>query len=135
MAIRDNYPFSHYPMYASFSDHTFYVYVAGKNDKPLALQKVTGGIRTSKLKKPYERDLDKKRRELRKRKRDLTADERREAGEQALAQVYRNCTPAARARLEKEAPIKLYHVDIYMREGKVDELPPQFIAEIDLPPK
>ena len=59
----------------------------------------------------------------------------REAGEQALAQVYRNCTPPARARLEKQAPIKLYHVDIYMHEGKVDERPPQFIAEIDLPPK
>ena len=135
MALRDNYPFSHYPMYASFTDHTFYVFVTGKDDQPLALETVTGGIRTGKLKKPYDRDLDKKRRELGKRKRNLTAEQRREAGEQALAQVYRNCTPPAKARLEKQAPIKLYHVDIYMHEGKVDERPPQFIAEIDLPPK
>ena len=134
MALRDNYPFSHYPMYASFSDHTYYVYVAGKDDKPLALQRVTDGIRTSKLKKPYNRDLDRKRKELGKRTRHLTAEERREAGEQALAQVYRNCDPAARERLEKQAPIRLYHVDIYMEAGKVDERPPQFIAEIDLPP-
>ena len=135
MALRDNYPFSHYPMYASFSDHTYYVYVAGKDDKPLALQEVTDGIRTSKLKKPYNSDLDKKRRQLGKRTRHLSAEERREAGEQALAQVYRNCNPAARERLEKLAPLRLYHVDIYMEEGKVDERPPQFIAEIDLPPK
>ena len=80
MALRDNYPFSHYPMYASFSDHTYYVYVAGKDDKPLALQKVTDGIRTSKLKKPYNTDLDKKRKELGKRTRHLSAEERREAG-------------------------------------------------------
>lgn len=136
MALRDNYPFSHYPMYASFSDHTYYVFVADKDDKPIALQKVTKGIRTSKLKKPYNRDLDKKRKELGKRRtRHLTAEERREAGEQALAQVYRNCNPVAKASLEKLAPIKLYHVDIYMEEGRVDERPPQFIAEIDLPPK
>jgi len=135
MALRDNYPFSHYPMYASFTDHTFYVYVAGKDDQPLALETVTGGIRTGKLKKPYDRDIDKKRRQLGKRKRNLTPEERREAGEQALTQVYRNCTPPARARLEKQAPIKLYHVDIYMREGRVDERPPQLIAEIELPPK
>jgi len=135
MALRDNYPFSHYPMYASFSDHTYYVYVAGKDDKPLALQEVTDGIRTSKLKKPYNSDLDKKRRQLGKRTRHLSAEERREAGEQALAQVYRNCNPAARERLEKLAPLRLYHVDIYMEEGKVDERPPQFVAEIDLPPK
>jgi len=135
MALRDNYPFSHYPMYASFTDHTYYVFVAGKDDQPLALETVTAGIRTGKLKKPYDRDLDSKRKDLHKRKRNLTVEERREAGEQALAQVYRNCTPPARARLEKQAPIKLYHVDIYMHEGKVDERPPQFIAEIDLPPK
>lgn len=135
MALRDNYPFSHYPMYASFSDHTYYVYVAGKDDKPLALQKVTDGIRTSKLKKPYNTDLDKKRKELGKRTRHLSAEERREAGEQALAQIYRNCNPVARERLEKLAPIRLYHVDIYMEKGRVDERPPQFIAEIDLPPK
>ena len=135
MALRDNYPFSHYPMYATFSDHTYYVFVAGKDDKPLGLQAVTDGIRTSKLKKSYNSDLEKKRRHLGKRTRNLTAEERREAGEQALAQVYRNCSQTARARLEKLAPIKLYHVDIYMEEGKVEEKPPEFIAEMDLPPQ
>ena len=136
MAMRDNYPFSHYPMYASFSDHTYYVFVAGKDDQPLPLEDVTNGIRTGKLKKPYNSDIGKKRKQLGKRRtRDLTAEERREAGKRALAQVYRNCSPTAKARLEKLAPIKLFHVDIYMKESTVDERPPEFIAEIDLPPK
>ena len=121
MAMRDNYPFSHYPMYASFSDHTYYVFVAGKDDQPLPLKKVTSiGIRTSKLKKSYNRDIDRKRKELGKRTRHLTVEERREAGEQALAQIYRNCDQASRKQLEKLAPIKLFHVDIYMKEKTVD---------------
>jgi hypothetical protein len=134
MAIRDNYPFSHFPMYASFSDHTYYVYVADKDDQPVPLQELTG-IRTSKLKKPYDKDLDKARKKLDKRKRELSAAERSEAGATALRQAYRNAGAEGMAKLEALAPLKLYHVDIYMRDGEVNECPAEFIAEIELPLK
>ena len=134
MAIRDNYPFSHFPMYASFSDHTFYVYVADGEGNPIPLQDITG-TRTSKLKKPYDKDLNAVRRKLDKRKRELTVEERREAGERALAQIYRNTNDTAKAALEALAPLRLYHVDIYMVDGEVDERKAELVAQIELPPK
>ena len=132
--VRDNYPLSHFPMYSTFSDHTFYVYVGGGDGEAIPLQTLTG-IRTSKLKKPYDRRLDKERKRLKKRKRELTAEERRPAGEESLRQLYANSSVEARARLEAHSPLQLYHVDIYLKDGEVDERPAELIATLELPPQ
>lgn len=134
MALRDNYPFSHFPMYARFTDHTYYVYVCDGEGKPIPIQNLTG-IRTSKIKKPYDKDLDAVRKTNGKRKRELNAAEKEAAGVSALAQIWRNSNERNRERLLEHSPLKLYHVDIYVRDGKIDERPAEFIAELALPPK
>ncbi len=40
--IKENYPVSHFPMYDSFERSTFYLYVAGADGSPIALQTLTG---------------------------------------------------------------------------------------------
>jgi hypothetical protein len=35
LLVKENYPFSHFPMYKGFEDHTYYYYVASEN-QPLA---------------------------------------------------------------------------------------------------
>jgi len=133
-AARDNYPFSHFPMYDRFTDHTFYVFVADRDDQPVPLQDLTS-IRTSRLKKPYDKDLNVIRKELGKRKRELTAAECAPAGRRALEQLYRSSNKAAQARLEALAPLRLYHANLYIRDGEIIEPEPERVAELDLPPK
>ena len=53
----EQYPITRFPMYDKFPDHTFYVYVADKNGIPIPVQDLTG-VNTSKLKKPYDYELD-----------------------------------------------------------------------------
>ena len=134
LVARDHYPLSHFPMYDRFTDHTFYVYVTDKDGQAVPLQEITG-IRTSRLKKPYDKALDKTRKPLKKRKRELTVADRRDAGLTALANLYRDSNPAAKAKLQALAPISLHHVDVFMRDGDLDERPPEKIASLDLPPR
>ena len=56
LMLKENYPFSNFPMYSSFSDHTFFVYVADANDQPIAIEVLTA-IRTGRLKKVYDTQL------------------------------------------------------------------------------
>ncbi len=133
-AARDNYPFSHFPMYDRFTDHTFYVYVGDRDGQPVPVQELTS-IRTSRLKKPYDKDLDQIRKGLGKRKRELSVAERGPAGERALLQLYRSSSEVAQAQLAELSPLRLYHVDIYMRDGEIVEEEPALIAEVELPPR
>ena len=132
LIARENYPLSHYPMYDRFTDHTFYVYVADGNGEPLPVQTVTG-TRTSRIKKPYDKALDKLRKRLGKRKRELTPEESREAGLAALSKLYKDASAEAKAKLQKSSPIRLYQVDIYARDGEIDKQAPELIAELELP--
>ena len=131
--IRDNYPFSHFPMYDKFPDHTYYIFVKNGDDEPIAFQKTTG-TRTAGFKKPYDKELNAIRKELGKRKRELTAAEREPAGLRALQRLYDNANDAVKRRLEEIAPLRLYHADINMTDdGKIDEREPVLVAELPLP--
>ena len=134
LIARDNYPFSHFPMYDRFTDHTFYVYVTDRNGDPVALQTTTS-IRSSRLKKPYDRRLDQVRKRLGKRKRELTVEERRDAGEEALTSLYADSSPEGKRRLDELSPITLQHVDIYMKDGDIDVRPADAVAQMSFPPK
>lgn len=133
-AARENYPFSHYPMYDRFTDHTFYVYIADGEGDPLPIQTLTG-TRTSRIKKPYDKALDVVRKEQDKRKRELTPAECRAAGEAALLKLYEDATESGREKLTARSPIRLYHVNVFARDGKIDKQPPALIAELTLPPQ
>jgi len=128
LIARESYPLSHYPMYDRFTDHTFYVYVADSGGDPLPVQTLTG-IRTSRIKKPYDKALDKVRKSLDKRKRELTPEESNEAGLTALRKLYDDASPSGKEKLAEHSPIRLYQVDIYAIDGEIDKRPPELIAE------
>jgi hypothetical protein len=123
----EQYPITRFPMYDKFPDHTFYVYVADGNGDPIPVHEITG-INTSKLKKPYDKELNRTRKKLGKRKLELTAEERRPAGESALHKLYESAPAAGRARLDSLAPIQLLHVWIFSEEGESAEQPAEKIA-------
>jgi len=125
--VGEQYPITRFPMYDQFPDHTFYVYVADRDGNPIPVHSLTG-INTSKLKKPYDKQIDRIRRQLKKRKLELTVEERRPAGETALRKLYQDAPAAGKAQLDQLAPIQLYHVWIFSEKGKSAEHPAEKIA-------
>jgi hypothetical protein len=125
--IGEQFPVTRFPMYDKFPDHTFYVYVADRDGHPIPVHEITG-INTSKLKKPYDKELNRTRKKLGKRKKELTADERRVAGETALRKLYESAPAAGKAKLEAFAPIQLLHVWIFSEDGKSAEQAAEKVA-------
>ena len=62
-ALGENFPFSNFPMYRSFSDYSYYVYFTDADDKPIPIKELTGH-RTSALKKTYDKVIKKTRKNL-----------------------------------------------------------------------
>ena len=125
--IGEQYPVTRFPMYDKFPDHTFYVYVGDKDGNPIPVHRLTG-INTSKLKKPYDKEINQRRKQLKKRKLELTAEERRPAGETALRKLYNDAPAGGKAELDQHAPIQLFHVWIFSEDGKSVEKPAERIA-------
>jgi len=114
--VQEWYPFSHFPMYSNFEPHTYYIYLADSEDRPVALQSEFG-IRTSNFKKIYDRKL----RELGKGKprgtKSLTPEERAEAGRYAIGFLRQNSVK--RSRAQAFPALKLYEVQIRMEGGAI----------------
>ena len=53
LILKENYPFSHYPMYSRFSRSTFYIFVTNEKDEPLPLRSFCG-VSAAILRKMYE---------------------------------------------------------------------------------
>lgn len=128
--IGEQFPVTRFPMYDKFPDHTFYVYVGGRDGEPIPVHEITG-INTSKLKKPYDKEIDRVRKRLKKRKLELTAEERRSAGERTLRKLYGDAPPAGQGRLDELAPLQLFHVWIFSEGGRSVERPAEAIASFD----
>ncbi|MFT4550482.1 MAG: hypothetical protein ACI9UA_000485 [Pseudoalteromonas tetraodonis] len=125
--VGEQYPITRFPMYDKFPDHTFYVYITDREGQPIPVHDLTG-INTSKLKKPYDKQLNKARKELKKRKLELSIAERREAGEDSLRKLYQSAPPAGQEKLKAMAPLRLQHVWIFSKNGKSVEQPAEPIA-------
>jgi hypothetical protein len=125
--IGEQFPVTRFPMYDKFPDHTFYVYVGDKDGQPIPIHEITG-INTSKLKKPYDKEIDRVRKRLKKRKLELTAEERRGAGESTLRKLYGDAPAAGQRRLDELAPLQLFHVWIFSEGGRSAERPAEPVA-------
>jgi hypothetical protein len=53
LALRENYPFSNFPMYSSFSQHTYFLYLANVAGEPIKTRQL--GLSSSALKKIFDR--------------------------------------------------------------------------------
>jgi len=60
LVLRENYPFSHFPMFSSFSSKTYFIYLADPRGRPLRTRQF--GLSNSTLKKIFDRQ---RRKELR----------------------------------------------------------------------
>ena len=53
LVLRENYPFSHFPMYSSFSNQTYFLYLTDAAGRPISSQRF--GLSNSTLKKIFDR--------------------------------------------------------------------------------
>lgn len=53
LVLQENYPFSHFPMYSSFANRTYLIYLADAQGRPIATTRF--GLSSSALKKIFDR--------------------------------------------------------------------------------
>ena len=127
LVVRENYPFSHNPMYSKFDAYTYFLHVTDENDNILFFREEFGDSAIQ-LKKVFTKNFTKLRKDPA--TSDLTREEHwRLAGESTLEQYHRNRRP------KKDPPtpyktLKLVRTDIQLGKGKVDEKI-AVIAQID----
>ena len=56
---KEFYPLSHFPMYSDFGQFDYVVFISDQDGKALPLEALTSGIRTAKLKKTFNGELNK----------------------------------------------------------------------------
>jgi hypothetical protein len=113
LVLRENYPFSHFPMYASFSKKSYYLYLADAKGDEIPTRPFA--ISNSSLRKIYDSDY----RIARKRFAD-SGSERVHLSENAAGQAllqYLEALPGASAQVKKRlAHAQVRRVDVY-QEG------------------
>jgi len=135
LLLKENFPFTHYPMYSNFEDQTYYVWLSDGEGEPIPIQNTTG-LRLGRIKKIYNTGLLEAR-ELagakfgkKPRKRDLSPAQRRAPAEETLRWIYDSANPRAKAALRAAAPLGLYHVDIRIEKNRVIETTPLRVGEL-----
>jgi hypothetical protein len=140
LGLKENFPFTHYPMYSDFSDETYYVWLAGASGDPIASQTLTG-LRLGRIKKVYNKGLLAARASIGRetgetpRKRDLTLEQKHAAAVATLDWIYQSSPEAAQATLREASPLRLYQVDITIRDDRVVESTPELVGEFAIPAK
>jgi|GEM_PF-1750894 len=87
------YPLSSFPMYADFSDAPNYVFVTRPDGSPVAALNELG-VLTSVLKKAYDKELRKIKAETGVPMRDMSAADKRPAGDKILRRLQEEISPA-----------------------------------------
>ena len=134
LALQEEYPFSHFPMYSSFSDYSYYVYVTDGNGDPIPLESLLS-VRTSKLKKYYQSQLNPIRDRVRASGakwtgfRRLDVESRVPAAREALRWLVENCKPGAKAQLEAKRPLAFHHVGIWVDGKEMTEVDERIASE------
>ena len=119
LVIGDQFPFSDYPMYASFANRTFYVHLADGTGQPVPAVASTG-LRTSQLKKIYQGELLKEAKRPGRPRQRMTAEEKRAAGARVLASL-KTSQWVQREDSKFPAVVRLYEVNISLREGRFEK--------------
>lgn len=80
LVVREEYPFSNFPMYAGFGPSTSYVFLTDANDQPLPTVEATA-LSTPRLKKVFSNELARARRA---KQHPLSPEEKRQVAKQLL---------------------------------------------------
>lgn len=135
---KEFYPFSHFPMYSDFGPHDYVVFISDQDGKALPLEAVTAGIRTARLKKKFNGELNDVQDKIGKiegkkpAKEKMTAEQMAPAAEIALAWVMPRL---AETRLLPGGvtAVQLRHVGISYEDGKIVVTEPRLLAELPVP--
>lgn len=111
----ENYPFSNFPMYATFGDATYMVYVTDGNGDPVPVFD-TFGMRTSVLKKIYHKEAMKAVRSQRLRMNELEPRHLEPAGRLALERLLMHRTDMPPHGYDA---LGLVHLNITLEDGKI----------------
>ena len=126
LILEEQYPFSHFPMYSSFSPSTFYVYLADGSGQPLA-SFATVGQSTATLKKIYRAGLQRQARRQTTSVGKLSEADRRAVAERMLAR-FREKAAAGTIRALPGA-LRLYEVQI-RQKGEELSKETKLVAEL-----
>lgn len=135
---KEFYPFSHFPMYSDFGPYDYVVFLSDQDGTPLPLEAITAGIRTARLKKKFNGELNDVQEKIGKiegkkpPKEKMTAEQMAPAGEVALVWVIR--------RLEETqllppgvTSVQLRHIGIAYEDGEIVITEPRLLAELPAP--
>lgn len=137
LVVKEEFPFSHFPMYESFSDYSFIVYVADRDGEPIPVQAITSQ-KTSKLKKIFNKEQKLVRKELEAAGVEIdgyqfmTSEQRRPAGERTLEWLYANSKLGGLEQLVEHAPLRLYYIHLRVGDDGF-ERESELIAEVPAP--
>ena len=119
LVVQEQYPFSHFPMYSSFGDRTYYIYLADGAGQPLPTRP-TAGMTTPTLQKVFDGELRRQRRELRARNEQLAPEHRNLVAARVLERVKTDA--ATRGTAASLPPVlRLYQVNIRLVERRYEK--------------
>jgi hypothetical protein len=125
------YPFSNFPMYASFTPDTYLVYITDQNDQPIPIKTLLG-TSASDVKKTYDQKLNdlKSRAPKGVRRAQLPLPLKNEAANATLQAVASKIDLAA--KLPDVKALRLYQTDISYRDDLLQQATER-VGEISLP--
>lgn len=124
--IRENFPFSHWPMYANFAPESGYVYIVKGNGEPLAIAKF---FETApRLRRQFEREWKAEWKRERRKKEGRSRDEiEQEAATRMLKRLARRLSPEERAEVGR---LGLVSARLKMDEDRAITLSERTVAMI-----
>ncbi|MFT5468915.1 MAG: hypothetical protein ACI8UO_004028 [Verrucomicrobiales bacterium] len=114
------FPLSSFPMYSTIDPQTYMVYLTDAEGKPIGAQAVFG-IRTSAIKKNYDKKLRRLEGKLGKKHWKMTPDEKAPAALETLEFIFREYGSKGEEASET-ASIALVDMRIYWRDGNLDRI-------------
>jgi len=127
--IKEQFPFSNFPMYSNFDSEADVVYIADQNGSALAMDEVfRSGSSTAK--KAYKKELGKITNAQKRDSKQATPAERAQAGAIVLGDWHANMK---RERLPKgTTAVRLYRRTFELKDGKLGDDTPELLAEKSL---
>ena len=127
--IKEQFPFSNFPMYSNFDNEADVIFVTDQNDEPVPMDQVfrTGSAAT---KKTYKGELARIVNPLGRDTNDATAEERAAAGLIALKGLQKRIKPGSLA--EGTSALKIYRRTFRLEGDQFIDLEPEQLAEVKL---
>jgi hypothetical protein len=116
------YPFSNFPMYASFSDATYYVYLTDLKNQPLHASRLFG-LSLSEVKKKYDGLLTQLKKDLKLKmpKAQLPMEYKQQAAQAVLTHIVKHVPAEQRAKLAQLEGVRIHQVDIQLLDGRIQK--------------